>query len=167
MAKKKVETTPEAARPSSLFGGDLDRLFDAFSRGMMASPFSRPAMNWEPFGAPAKAGGMTPDMDVTETDKEIRITAELPGLADKDVEVEMSGDRLTIKGEKKEEQEKDEKDYHLSERRFGSFRRSMRLPDTVDPAKVSAEMKNGVLTVTLPKANGAAAKPRKVAISKG
>jgi HSP20 family protein len=74
---------------------------------------------------------------------------------------------LTIRGEKTEEREQKEKDYHVSERRYGSFRRMLTLPDSVDAAKVAAEMKNGVLSVVLPKTAEAKARSRKVAIRKG
>lgn len=170
MAKqaKSVSSKSETPKSPSLFGGDVDRLFDEFARGMMTTPFYRRAADWEPFRRLEKASGiMTPDIDVTETDKEIRISAELPGMAEEDIDVEMSGDRLTIRGEKKEEHEERDKDYHVSERRYGSFRRSLRVPDTVDGGKVSAEMKNGVLTVVLPKANAAKNKARKVSVKKG
>lgn len=96
-----------------------------------------------------------PSLDVSETDKEIRIVAELPGVAEKDVEVTLSGDVLTIKGEKKSEKDekKEEKGrtWHRTERSFGMFQRSMRMPRDIDPAKVAADFKDGVLTVTLPK----------------
>lgn len=165
--QKEVSTKSAPAKAPSLFGGDIDRLFDEFSRGMMTTPFFRRAVDWEPFRRLEKATGMmTPDIDVTETDKEIRITAELPGMAEKDVDIELSGDRLTIRGEKKEVHEETDKDYHVSERRYGSFRRSLRLPDTVDGAKVDAQMKDGVLTVVLPKNDAAKNAARKVAIKK-
>lgn len=167
MAKKDVSTKSETSKAPSLLGGDIDRLFDEFTRGMTVSPFYRRALDWDPFRRIEKATGViTPDVDVTESDTEIRVTAELPGMEEKDIEVEMSGNRLTIRGEKHEEREEKEKDYHLSERRYGSFRRSMTVPDTVNAAKVAAEMKNGVLTVTLPKTAEAKAKTRKVTIKK-
>jgi HSP20 family protein len=135
---------------------------------MMVSPFYRRAMDRDPFRRIDKATGLiTPDVDVTESDTEIRVSAELPGMEEKDIEVEMSGNRLTIRGEKTEEREQKEKDYHVSERRYGSFRRMLTLPDSVDAAKVAAEMKNGVLSVVLPKTAEAKARSRKVAIRKG
>jgi HSP20 family protein len=170
MAKqqKEMTTDPQMTKAPSFLGDDIDHMFDAFARGLASSPFYRRAVDREPFRHLAKATGtMTPDVDVTETDKEIRVTVELPGMEEKDIDVEMSGDRLTIRGEKKEEREKIEKDYHLSERRYGFFRRSMQLPDTVDSAKVDAQMKNGVLTLVLPKTGAAKSKARKVAIKKG
>ena len=169
MAKQPKDTPSkvEAPKTPSLFGGDIDRMFDEFARGMMSTPFYRRAVDWEPFRRLEKASGlMTPDIDVTETDKEIRVTAELPGIEEKDLTVEVSGDRFIIRGEKKEEHEETDKDYHVSERRYGTFRRSMRLPDSIDGTKVDAQMKNGVLTVLLPKINAAKEKTRKVNIKK-
>jgi HSP20 family protein len=103
---------------------------------------------------------MTPAMDVAETDKAYEFTAELPGMTDSDVEVVASSGELTIKGEKKEEKEEKEKDYYLSERRYGSFERRMQIPEDVDADKIEAAFKNGVLTVTLPK-KAEAQKPAK------
>jgi len=92
-------------------------------------------------------------MNVSETEKELRITAELPGVDEKDVEVTLDGDVLTIRGEKKFEQERggDKASYHFVERSYGSFQRSLQLPYAVRSEDVSAEFNNGVLTLTLPK----------------
>jgi len=93
--------------------------------------------------------------NVSETDKEICITAELPGIEEKDIDVSISGDRITIKGEKKSEQEEknedDGREFHRVERSYGSFQRSMTLPFKIDSDKVTADFKNGVLTVNVPK----------------
>ena len=168
MAKKDVSTKTGKDKAPSVFGGDVDRMFDEFTRGMMVSPFYRRAMNWDPFRRMEKATGMiTPDVDVTESDGEIVISAELPGMEEKDIDVEMSGNRLTIRGEKHEEHEEKEKDYHVSERRYGSFKRTMTVPDGIDAEKVDAKVKNGVLTVTLPKKAEAKNKTRKVSIKAG
>ena len=92
-----------------------------------------------------------PAVDVAETEKAYEITAELPGLDGKNVEVKFADGILTIKGEKQEEKEEKKKDYYLSKRSYGSFQRSFQVPDSVDPDKIEASFKNGVLTVTLPK----------------
>jgi HSP20 family protein len=104
-----------------------------------------------------------PSVDVTETDKEIEITAELPGLERKDVDISLEDDVLTIRGEKKFEAEQgDKKDktdkrannnknYHLSERSYGVFYRVLQLPPGIDPSTVKATMSNGVLKITIPK----------------
>jgi HSP20 family protein len=120
---------------------EVDRLFDDFTRG---------------FGTwPTLAGGPTtdlmPSMDVTETDKEIEITAELPGLDEKDVHINLADHVLTIKGEKKEEKEEKDKDYRMVERSYGSFSRTLQLPDDINPEAVQASMTKGVLKVTVPK----------------
>ena len=104
---------------------------------------------------PAANGLMTPRMDVSETDKELRITAELPGVEQKDISVTLTGDVLTIAGEKRTESETKSGDkepmYHRLERSYGSFQRTMSVPYDIDPAKVDAKFKDGVLTVSLPK----------------
>jgi HSP20 family protein len=90
---------------------------------------------------------------VTETEKEIVITAEMPGLERKDVEISVEDDVLTIRGEKKVESEQDDKNknYHLTERSYGVFYRVLQLPPGVDPSKIQATMSNGVLKITIPK----------------
>lgn len=114
------------------------------------------------------AEGFTPRVDVSESDKEIKIVAELPGVEEKDVEVTLSGNQLTIKGQKRHESEekKEEKGrtYHRIERSFGSFQRVMSVPYDIDPGKVTAEFKAGVLTVTLPKPAEVVAQTKKIAI---
>ena len=93
------------------------------------------------------------------------VKAELPGVTEKDVEVNLAGDVLTIKGEKKAEQEEKNGDSYYMERRFGSFERALRLPDGVDESRITADLKNGVLAVTMPK-SAEASKQRKVEIKK-
>jgi HSP20 family protein len=92
-----------------------------------------------------------PAVDVSETGDKITVKAEIPGMEAKDIEISMVGDTLTIKGEKKAEREEKEENYHLVERSYGSFSRAMKLPVAVDPDKVEATYKNGVLTVVLSK----------------
>ena len=105
---------------------DMDRLFEDFSRGF----------GW---GPPALAQmGTAPRVDVSETDSELRIEAELPGVEEKDIEVVLSDGRLTIKGEKKQEKEEKKQDFHLVERSYGSFARSIGLPFEADPGQVKA-----------------------------
>ncbi|MFW6123249.1 MAG: Hsp20/alpha crystallin family protein [Thermodesulfobacteriota bacterium] len=92
-----------------------------------------------------------PAVDVSESEDKITVKAEIPGLEAKDIDISMSGDTLTIKGEKKSEKEEKEENYHVVERSYGSFRRAMKLPALVDADQVEATYKNGVLTVVLPK----------------
>jgi HSP20 family protein len=105
-----------------------------------------------------------PAVDVVEKEKEYQLLAELPGLDEKDVEVSVADDILTIKGEKKEEKEEKAKNYYVSERRYGTFQRSFQLPAGVDAEKIEANFQKGVLTVTLPKAPEALKKEKKIAI---
>jgi HSP20 family protein len=100
----------------------------------------------------------TPRTDVTETKDSVSITAEIPGLEAKDVEVSVFGDMLTIKGEKKAEKEEKDEYHHVVERTYGAFSRMVRLPTPVAADEIKATFKNGVLTVTLPKTEEAKAK---------
>lgn len=144
---------------------EIDRLFDEFSRGFPMFPFGRRAFDWEPAWQLGVGNGeLTPSVDVAETDKAFEITAELPGMAEENVDVSLSQGVLTLKGEKKEEKEKKEKGYYLSERRYGSFQRSFRLPEGVDENKIEANFDKGVLKITLPKTKEAVAQAKKIAI---
>ncbi|MGQ0676301.1 MAG: Hsp20/alpha crystallin family protein, partial [Rhodospirillales bacterium] len=101
------------------------------------------------------------------TDQAIEVTAELPGMEEKDVELVVQDDVLTIRGEKKFEKEEKNKDYHMVERQYGSFQRSFTLPDIVDREKIAAKFDKGVLNVTLPKSAKAKERTRKIQIGKG
>lgn len=113
-----------------------------------------------PFALPviAEPMGWSPAVDVSESDGELTVTAELPGMRSEDVHVDLADNVLTIRGEKKEETERQEKEMRVVERSYGSFRRSFTLPATVDEAKVSAEFRDGILRVTLPKTERTAGK---------
>ncbi len=116
------------------------------------------------FGSGRKAlrpleGTWLPSVDVSETTDKIMVKAEVPGMDAKDIDISISGDVLTIKGEKKTEREEKEENYHLVERSYGSFSRSLRLPVAVDADKIEATYKQGVLTITCPKKEEAKAKP--------
>ena len=118
------------------------------------------------FGAGLVAG-VPLKMDIAESDKAFEVTAELPGIDDKDVDVSVAEGVLTIKGEKKAEQEETGKNYHRIERSYGSFQRSLALPPTVDVNAIEATFKKGVLTVTLPKTAQAVEKAKKIQIKAG
>jgi HSP20 family protein len=109
---------------------------------------------------------LTPSLDVKETDKEIVVEAELPGLEEKDISLMMQNGVLTIQGEKRLEYDEEKENYHVMERRYGSFSRSLRVPETVDEAKVEARFEKGVLKVTLPKRPEAAGEQHKIEIKK-
>ena len=145
MAETKVPLTRGKSEPSLPQQGrhsfeslrrEVDRLFDEFG-------FS----SWQPFVRRANS----PAVDFVESDKAYEITAELPGMDEKDIEIKVTEDSLTIKGEREEKKEQKEKGYHLQERRYGSFERSFGLPDGIDTNKIEAKFKKGLLTVTLPK----------------
>src|SRR4051794_6299325 len=147
---------------------EIDRLFDDFSLGMMRTPFRTRLFDFEPFRRFESAfSGDVPTAEVAEKDNEFVVTVELPGIDQKNVDVNITGNLLTIKGEKREEKEEErkEKHYHLSERRYGSFSRSFTLPETVAQDKITAAMKDGVLTLTLPKTEAATKPARKIEIT--
>lgn len=106
----------------------------------------------------------SPRLDVSETDKAIEVVADLPGMDKKDINVSLDGDLLTIKGEKKEEKETKDKHYHTIERRSGSFYRALRLPVAVENDKIEAVFKDGVLTLTIPKAKEAVKKATQIEV---
>jgi HSP20 family protein len=131
---------------------EVDRLFDDFDRGLWRSPFRSSTFDVEPFWPRQIATWSTaPAVDIAEKDNAFEVTAELPGIDEKNVEVKLVNGNLTIKGEKKEEKEEKKKDYYLSERHFGSFERSFTVPEGVDTDKIEASFNKGVLTVRLPK----------------
>jgi HSP20 family protein len=126
------------ASPFMSLQHEIDRLFEDFSRGF-------------PTIAGNGATALMPSMDVTETDKEIEITAELPGLEEKDVQINIADNILTIRGEKKAEKEQKDKNYRLVERSYGSFERTLELPEGVNVDAIKANISKGLLKVTVPK----------------
>lgn len=132
---------------------EMDSLFDSFTRAFDIEPF------WE-----RRLGDFSPSVDVTENDKEVKVSAELPGMDDKDIEVSLSKDSLTIKGEKREEKEDKGKDYYRMERSYGSFSRTIPLPVEVDTDKAEATFKKGVLEIRLPKTAKALEERKKIAV---
>jgi len=122
-----------------------------------------------PEGAPARASDLArtevPSFEVSETDDEFRVKAELPGMDEKDVDVSIDGNMLTIRGEKKHEREEKRRDYYLSEVSYGQFSRAVELPDGVDREKATAQFKKGVLTLTLPKTEQGKREHRRIAVT--
>jgi HSP20 family protein len=160
-------SSPSEWRPFDSLHREVERRFDDFGRGWGWSPFRSPMFGMEPFGRRELTWGRAPVVDVAERENEYEITAELPGMEEKDIELTVSDDVLKIKGERKEEKEEKNKDYHISERRYGSYQRSFRLPEGVDDSKIEAKFKNGLLTVTLPKTAEAQKKSKKIEVKKG
>ena len=150
-------TTPDVWRS---FRSEMDRLFDRFGFPSLRRMFDvEPA--WRPistfsFSAPA--------IDMSEDDKAYKISAELPGLDPKDVDVSVSGNTLVLKGEKRQEKEEKDKNYHYSERAYGSFQRAFELPASVDHPKIAADFSKGVLTITLPKTPDAQKQQKKIEV---
>lgn len=143
---------------------EIDRLFDTFRSGSWDFPFGRRAFELDIPWPRVKGYGIAPAVDVAEKEKEYEITAELPGMDEKDIEIKLANDTLMIKGEKKEQREEREKDYFLSERRYGSFMRSFQVPVGVDTAKIEASFNKGVLTIKLPKTAEAQKSEKTIAI---
>src|SRR6476661_2261290 len=134
-----VETERSATRPASNSFSALQREIDRLFEGLA----------WNFAGFPSR--DVMPSMDLSETDKEIEITAELPGLEEKDIQLNVADNVLTIRGEKKNEREESKKDYHMVERSYGSFTRAVQLPEGVNADGIKAVMSKGVLKVTVPK----------------
>jgi HSP20 family protein len=150
--KKSVALRRDDENPFALLRREMDSLYDTFFNGGDLEPFE------------SVFRGFSPKIDVTENDKEITISAELPGIDEKDIEVALQNDMLTIKGEKKEEKEEKGNDYYRKERSYGSFSRAVQIPGDVETEKVEAKFTKGVLTITLPRSPQAVAEKKKVEI---
>lgn len=142
------------------------------------SPTRRDVNMWERFWEPFSlewpwptplaispmVGDWAPVIDLEETDNEIRVSSEIPGVEAKDIDVNISEDMLTIKGEKKQESEEKRKNYYRTERCYGSFQRILRMPATVDVNKCRAEYRNGVLKISCPKSEASKSKQVRVEV---
>ncbi|WP_417728783.1 Hsp20/alpha crystallin family protein [Roseovarius sp.] len=159
-----VPVTRESSTPSrSLspwtgFGSlrdEMERLFDNFEPRLW---FDRPL---------AESGQifpLCPAIDLTESEKGYAITAELPGLEPDAIHVKISNGTLTISGEKSEEKTEGDASYHLSERRWGSFQRTIRMPENVEQDKIDAQFSKGVLTIHMPKSKAALASEKTIKV---
>jgi HSP20 family protein len=163
MAKTEIAKSPETsvARPRDIFSAmrdEMDRMFERFDADWPRLP-----------SLLRRSGGVSlvvPELDVRENGKAFVIEAELPGVEEKDVTVTLANGLLTIKGEKKDEREEKGETYYRAERSFGSFERSLRLPDTIDDSRVEARFEKGVLKITAPKRPEAVKAERKIEIRK-
>lgn len=146
-----VTKTPSAPAPVggadtwTVLRSEMDRLFDRFTAGFFPRATLVPRVGVE-------MDMLSPAVDIVEDPNAYKLTAELPGLVDKDIEVTISGHRLTIKGEKRQEHEQKNGNICLTERSYGAFQRSFMLPEGISDDKVVATFDKGVLTVTVPKA---------------
>jgi HSP20 family protein len=149
--------TPFSRDPFTSFRREVDRLFDDFFSPVEARSFAAPA-------AATRAAAVWPSIDVNETDQAYVVTAEAPGLEDKDVELNLRDNVLTISGEKRQEHKEEDRGRTYAERFYGRFQRTIPFDAEVDADKVQATFKNGVLTVNLPKNPQARDKTRKIEI---
>lgn len=140
LEKRGLPVRREYEHPFYSLQREMNRLMDDFFGGAPLAP------------ADELSGAFLPSVDIKENDKEFVVSAEIPGLDDKDVEVLLSGDSLTIKGEKKFEKEDKEDNYHRVERRYGSFKRIIPLPTDILTEKAEAKFEKGILYITVPKA---------------
>lgn len=170
MANTPVEvkkTTPTAATTPDAWRSlrtEMDRLFDRFAGGW-GMPSLRRMFDAEPaFRFESSVTMPSPAVDITEDDSAYKVSAELPGMSEKEIEVVLSGDALTLKGEKRAEKEQKEENFYLSERSYGSFQRSFYVPDGVDRNKIAADFSKGVLTITMPKTAKAVAEQKKIEV---
>jgi HSP20 family protein len=149
-------SAPNSRDPFSALQREINRAFEGFFDGS------------DPVGSSlfASASGVHPRLDVTETDSEVHVTAELPGMAEQDVDVELIENALKIRGEKKDERDVKGHNFHRTERAFGVFERLVALPAKVQRDGVTATFKNGVLTVVLPKAEPTPG-PQKIVVKSG
>jgi HSP20 family protein len=141
---------------------EMERMFDRFGFGV---PAFRRWFDMEP----ALRSEMTitmpnPAIDIAEDDKGYRLSAELPGMTEQDIDITVTDDMLTLKGEKKQEAEHKDKNYTMSERSYGAFQRSFWLPDGVDRGNIDASFAKGILTVNLPKSPAATAQSKKIEV---
>jgi HSP20 family protein len=160
--KSSVPVKSEERTPFESLRREIDRLFDDFHPFDWRLPSQ--VLGFEVPRVARAEWQVAPAMDLIEKDDAYEITAELPGLDDKNVEIKLSNRTLTIRGEKNEEKEDKQKDYYLSERRYGSFQRSFQLPEGVDADKIDANFVKGVLTVKLPKTAEAKKAEKKITV---
>lgn len=151
-----TEYRPQIATPAPLLRlrEEIDRLFEDFS-------LARPSRSIFSFGASA---ALSPAMELAPTSDGYELSVELPGLDEKDVEVEFADGVLSVSGDKREESEKKENGYLLSERRYGSFRREVTLPADVDPDTIAGKFEQGVLKLAMKKDKNAENRTKKIKI---
>ena len=155
--------TSDMWRPFEKLRQQVDHLFEDFNRGSLSTPFGRGLFDAEPFWRRELISRNVPAVDISDKEKSYEITAELPGMDEKNIEVKLSNGSLIIKGEKKEDKEEKRKGYYLSERHYGSFERVFNLPKEVDADKIEAHLDEGVLKVQIPLTP--LPEPKKIAIA--
>ena len=157
--KKSVPIQRPQGDPFGSLHQEIDRVFENFGRGFFdLSPLSTGLLD------PQSGAGFAPKIDIKENDKEIEVTAELPGMEEKDVQLTLTDHELVLSGEKKSEKEEKGKEWYRMERSYGSFHRTIPLPRNVDGTKANATFKKGILTVTLPKRPESRSDTKKITI---
>ncbi len=141
---------------------EIDRLFEDFF-----GSFEPGLLHGRGNALRQQADAWSLNVDVAENDKEVRVVADVPGMEEKDIEVDLSDNLLTIKGEKQQERDEKKADYHVVERSYGSFHRSIPLPGGLEQDKAKAKFKNGVLTVTVPKSPEARESRKQIPVTTG
>src|SRR5262249_47916141 len=159
-------TESQPWRPFESLRREVYRLFEDFDRDLRR-PLRRSAFDVEPFWRRQLKWGAAPAVDVIETDSAFELTADLPGIDEKNIGWKLAQGGLTIKGEKQEEKEEKQKDYYVHERHIGSFERHFALPEGVDTDKIEASFKNGVLNVRLPKTPEVIKPEKKIKVKTG
>ncbi len=157
---KRLPIRHEEQHPVYTLQREMNSLFDNFFGA--GDWFQYPERSG--FGGEQSFGEIAPRVDVSETDKELLVKVELPGMTEKDVEVSIANGLLTIKGEKKQEKEENEKGWYRMERQYGSFSRSLMLPYEIQDDKAEALYKHGVLTIKMPKAVTAGKETKSIAV---
>jgi HSP20 family protein len=170
MANTQVEVKKAAPVPANLPDGwrslrtEMDQLFDRFAAGWGMPSLRRffdvePAVRYESsFSVPS------PATDISEDETAYKVTAELPGMSENDIDVSLANGTLTLKGEKQQDKEQKDKNFYLSERSYGSFQRSFSVPEGVDRDKIAADFSKGVLTITMPKTAKAVGQQKKIEV---
>lgn len=155
------------AQPVSFdkIGRDLRHMVDQISSSLWNNPFYQSALLTNGNGFHLHSLVPFPEINLSENDKAVEITAELPGMKEEDIDLVFANGFLTIKGSKQEETDKSEADYHLCERRFGTFERMVLVPEGIDTNAISAKLVQGILTITLPKTKEAQSSQTKIAIT--
>lgn len=168
-AKKSIAKAGEVMTPLATLREEVDNLFERFAEDWPSLPrlfgkgWTYPVADIERrFSLPSLE--ITPRVDVSESDNTYDIAVELPGMTEKDIEITLSDDSLTVKGEKKEEREEKKKNYHVRECSYGSFQRTFRVPSGVDQSKVDASYSKGVLNISLPKTVEAKSNKRSIEV---
>ncbi len=146
-------------------GRDLRHMIDQVSSSLWHNPFYKSGILGNGNGFHIHSLVPFPEINLSESETALEITAEVPGMTEDDIELSLSNGFLTIKGSKEEEDNKQDANYHLYERRFGSFERMVLMPDGIDTEQVKAKLDHGILTIHMPKTKEAQATQKKIPIT--